>query len=149
MRRSLVTANVRVRDVKHTFGRRLRAGGVRFEDRQDLLDHRSGRITTHYSTAECYRLVEAAETVVKRNEMKPEPVVLRGSILADSRETPAQNDFQADQINVRIENIGRPARSGTVDLVIKRTMRRNKPTKQQYVNWGARCYPRRTHHNFA
>jgi hypothetical protein len=30
------------------FGRRLRAAGVSFEDRQDLLGHRSGRITTHY-----------------------------------------------------------------------------------------------------
>ena len=27
----------------------MRAAGVSFEDRQDLLGHRSGRITTHYS----------------------------------------------------------------------------------------------------
>lgn len=40
---------IRVHDLKHTFGRRLRAAGVCFEDRQDLLGHRSGRITTHYS----------------------------------------------------------------------------------------------------
>jgi integrase len=40
---------VRVHDLKHTFGRRLRAAGVSFEDRQDLLGHRSGRITTHYA----------------------------------------------------------------------------------------------------
>ncbi len=38
---------VRVHDLKHTMGRRLRAAGVSFEDRQDLLGHRSGRITTH------------------------------------------------------------------------------------------------------
>ena len=38
---------VRVNDLKHTFGRRLRAAGVSIEDRQDLLRHRSGRITTH------------------------------------------------------------------------------------------------------
>ncbi len=37
---------VRVHDLKHTFGRRLRAAGVSFEDRQDLLGHRSGRITS-------------------------------------------------------------------------------------------------------
>jgi integrase len=37
---------VRVHDLKHTFGRRLRAAGVSFEDRQDLLGHKSGRITT-------------------------------------------------------------------------------------------------------
>ncbi len=29
-------------DLKHTFGRRLRAVSVSFEDRQDLLSHRSG-----------------------------------------------------------------------------------------------------------
>ena len=32
---------VRVHDLKHTFGRRLRAAGVSFEDRQDLLGHKS------------------------------------------------------------------------------------------------------------
>ena len=39
---------VRVHGLKHTFGRRLRAAGVSYEDRQDLLGHKSGRITTHY-----------------------------------------------------------------------------------------------------
>jgi len=55
--------NVRVHDLKHTFGRRLRAAGVSFEDRQDLLGHRSGRITTHYSSAELQNLYEAANKV--------------------------------------------------------------------------------------
>ncbi len=54
---------VRVHDLKHTFGRRLRAAGVSFEDRQDLLGHRSGRITTHYSSAELSNLYEAANKV--------------------------------------------------------------------------------------
>jgi integrase len=52
---------VRVHDLKHTFGRRLRAAGVSFEDRQDLLGHKSGRITTHYSQAELSNLIAAAE----------------------------------------------------------------------------------------
>jgi len=52
---------VRVHDLKHTFGRRLRAAGVSFEDRQDLLGHKSARMTTHYSAAEFSRLIEAAE----------------------------------------------------------------------------------------
>ncbi len=68
---------VRVHDLKHTFGRRLRAAGVSFEDRQDLLGHRSGRITTHYSGAELSKLIEAAESVCDRGEGKPELVVLR------------------------------------------------------------------------
>ena len=35
---------VRVHDLKHTFGRRLRAVGVSFEDRQDLLGHALARL---------------------------------------------------------------------------------------------------------
>ena len=57
---------VRGRDLKHTLGRRLRAAGVSFEDRQDLLGHRSARITTHYSAAELSRLIEAADSVGER-----------------------------------------------------------------------------------
>ncbi len=54
---------VRVHDLKHTFGRRLRAAGVSFEDRQDLLGHKSKRITTHYSMPEIENLIAAANTV--------------------------------------------------------------------------------------
>ena len=68
---------VRVHDLKHTFGRRLRAAGVSFEDRQDLLGHRSGRMTTHYSAAELTELIEAANSVCERNGNRPELVVLR------------------------------------------------------------------------
>ena len=68
----------RVHDLKHTFGRRLRAAGVSFEDRQDLLGHRSGRITTHYSGAELSKLIEAANRVSERGpNARPELVVLR------------------------------------------------------------------------
>ncbi|MEO8309060.1 MAG: tyrosine-type recombinase/integrase [Pseudomonadota bacterium] len=61
---------VRVHDMKHTFGRRLRAAGVSFEDRQDLLGHKSGRITTHYSQAELGKLIEAAEKVCETESRK-------------------------------------------------------------------------------
>lgn len=52
---------VRVHDLRHTFGRRLHAAGVSFEDRQDLLGHKSGRVTTHYSQAELANLIDAVE----------------------------------------------------------------------------------------
>jgi len=55
--------SIRVHDLKHTCGRRLRAAGVSFEDRQDLLGHRGGRITTRYSQAELTSLIQAAEKV--------------------------------------------------------------------------------------
>jgi hypothetical protein len=57
---------IRVHDLKHTLGRRLRSMGVSFEDRQDLLGHRSGRITTHYSSAEFQNLYEASNTVCEQ-----------------------------------------------------------------------------------
>ena len=56
-------AHVRVHDLKHTFGRRLRAAGVSFEDRQYLLGHKSGKITTHYSAAELANLIAAADSI--------------------------------------------------------------------------------------
>ena len=61
---------VRVHDLKHTFGRRLRAAGVSFEDRQDLLGHKSGRITTHYSQAELTSLIDAADRVCSTESRK-------------------------------------------------------------------------------
>jgi integrase len=76
-RKKVDLTQVRVHDLKHTFGRRLRAAGVSFEDRQDLLGHRSGRITTHYSAAELTRLIDAVNSVCVRGHGKPELVVLR------------------------------------------------------------------------
>lgn len=76
-RKKVDLPQVRVHDLKHTFGRRLRAAGVSFEDRQDLLGHRSGRITTHYSAAELSRLLDAVNSVCVRGQGKPELVVLR------------------------------------------------------------------------
>ncbi len=80
---------VRVHDLKHTFGRRLRAAGVSFEDRQDLLGHRSGRITTHYSAVELSRLLEAANSVCDLKQGQPELLVMRGALQGGSRKTPA------------------------------------------------------------
>ena len=67
---------VRVHDLKHTFGRRLRAAGVSFEDRQDLLGHKSGRITTHYSAAELENLIDAANKVCAVQSRKSPALVL-------------------------------------------------------------------------
>ena len=69
---------VRVHDLKHTFGRRLRAAGVSFEDRQDLLGHKSGRITTHYSAAELSNLITAANKACSGKD-GPVLTLLRGA----------------------------------------------------------------------
>lgn len=63
--------HVRVHDLKHTFGRRLRATGVSFEDRQDLLGHKSARITTHYSAAELINLWKASNRVCSQKHQTP------------------------------------------------------------------------------
>jgi integrase len=61
--------NVRVHNLRHTFGRRLRAAGVSFEDRQDLLGHRSTPVTTDYNAAELRNLLNAANRLKKsRND---------------------------------------------------------------------------------
>jgi len=67
---------IRVHDLKHTFGRRLRAAGVSFEDRQDLLGHKSARITTHYSAAEISNLIDAANKVCQTASRKSPAIVL-------------------------------------------------------------------------
>jgi len=45
-------SRISIHDLKHTFGRRLRAAGVTLEDRKALLGHKNGSITSHYSAVE-------------------------------------------------------------------------------------------------
>lgn len=73
-------SQARVHDLKHTFGRRLRAAGVSFEDRQDLLGHKSGRITTHYSAAELTSLMTAANKVCMDAGNSPVLTLLRVAV---------------------------------------------------------------------
>ena len=59
---------VRVHDLRHAYGRRLRAAAVSLEDRRDLLGHKAPDITTHYSAAEIGRLVAASNRIVRSHE---------------------------------------------------------------------------------
>ena len=63
-----------VHNLKHTFGRRLRAAGIGFEDRQVLLGHTNGSVTTHYSGPEILNLIDAANAVC---QSRPEAVLRR------------------------------------------------------------------------
>ncbi len=58
---------VRVHDLKHTYGRRLRAAGVPLKTRRVLLGHKNGDITTHYSAPELQELIDVAERVCYEN----------------------------------------------------------------------------------
>jgi len=62
--------DVRVHDLRHTFGHRLRESDVSYEDRQELLGHRSD-ITGHYSSADLVRLKRAVDTITERKNAMP------------------------------------------------------------------------------
>jgi integrase len=68
--------HLRVHDLKHTFGRRLRAAGVSFEDRQDLLGHKSQRVTTEYSAGELTHLIDAANKATRQESRKSPAITL-------------------------------------------------------------------------
>jgi integrase len=87
---------VRVHDLKHTFGRRLRAAGVSFEDRQDLLGHRSGRITTHYSSAELQSLYQAANKICENRKSGVILTLLRNP----KSRTASQNTLRDSQVSL-------------------------------------------------
>lgn len=101
--------NVRIHDLKHTFGRRLRAAGVSFEDRQDLLGHHSGRITTHYSAAELNNLIQAANKVCQQDgTQSPVFTMLRSTrAMGDLNKMKQATSHQSPTIDkvIRLERI--------------------------------------------
>jgi integrase len=70
-------ASIRIHDLKHTFGRRLRAAGVTEEDRKALLGHKNGSIISHYSGAELGHLIEAANMVSATDSRGPVLTILK------------------------------------------------------------------------
>jgi len=70
-------ASIRVHDLKHTFGRRLRAAGVTEEDRKALLGHKNGSITSHYSGAELGKLIDEANKISATDSRGPALTILR------------------------------------------------------------------------
>jgi integrase len=62
-RRAAKLERVRVHDLRHTFGQRLRDAGVSEEDRALLLGHAMTGMPQHYASATIARLVEAANKV--------------------------------------------------------------------------------------
>ncbi len=77
MRKKTHLQDVRVHDLRHTFGTRLRAAGVSLETRQELLGHRSEKITTHYSAAQLQELFNAVQKLENQTEETPTLLVLK------------------------------------------------------------------------
>lgn len=73
-------ASMRVHDLKHTFGRRLKAAAVSLEDRKSLLGHKSGSVTSHYSGAEIGQMIEAANKVSATDSRGPVLTILKRRI---------------------------------------------------------------------
>ncbi|WP_312800235.1 tyrosine-type recombinase/integrase [Pseudomonas sp.] len=69
--------SIRVHDLKHSFGRRLKAAGVSEEDRKALLGHKNGSITSHYSGAELGQLIEAANKISATDSRGPSLTILK------------------------------------------------------------------------
>lgn len=97
--------HLRVHDLKHTFGRRLRAAGISAEDRADLLGHKTKRITTHYSASELRNLLNATNKVCSRTESTP--ILMRVNTLGINNVIPFKSSkyIKNDRSNGIILNI--------------------------------------------
>lgn len=58
---------LRVHDLRHTYGTRLRAAGVLKEDRATLLGHATQSMPEHYAAADIGRLIDLSNGSLKRN----------------------------------------------------------------------------------
>lgn len=67
-RKTVGLDQVRIHDLRHTFGQRLRDAGVSEEDRALLLGHAIEGMPQHYATATVARLVEAVNRVSKTRD---------------------------------------------------------------------------------
>jgi integrase len=66
VRREVGLSQVRVHDLRHTYGARLRAAGVHAEDRAALLGHAIQSMPGHYASADIGRLIGLANRVLDR-----------------------------------------------------------------------------------
>jgi integrase len=67
-RKAAGLSQVRIHDLRHTFGQRLRDAGVSEEDRALLLGHSINGMPQHYATATVARLVDVANRVFETRD---------------------------------------------------------------------------------
>jgi integrase len=78
-------SQVRVHDLRHTFGQRLRDAGVSEEDRALLLGHAMHGMPQHYATATLERMLEAANSVLQTRDRTMVLRVVNGNVAQKSR----------------------------------------------------------------
>jgi len=64
-RRRANLPNLRVHDLRHTFGKRIRALGIEEMDRKDLMGHKNGDVSRLYCAPEIERLCAEVEKLVR------------------------------------------------------------------------------------
>jgi integrase len=69
---------VRIHDLRHSFGSRLRAAGVSAEDREALLGHANHSMAGHYASADVGRLLKQANLIVDRSGTRTLLRIARG-----------------------------------------------------------------------
>lgn len=103
-RAKLDLQNVRVHDLKHTFGARLRMAGVPLETRKSLLGHTTRDITTHYSAAEIGSLLDSTEKLVGMAETKSSGIVLQRDVVTNMTHMNASGQRYAARQAYRVDN---------------------------------------------
>ncbi|MEZ5481402.1 MAG: tyrosine-type recombinase/integrase [Porticoccaceae bacterium] len=97
-------SQVRVHDLKHTFGRRLRAAGIGVETRMVMLGHTNKQITTHYSAVEIGELIEAAERVSFERGSTPTLTLLRSPNAETKGESRKSHAFGRNKKGLHVRN---------------------------------------------
>ena len=111
---------VRVHDLKHTFGRRLRAAGVSLRGSARPVGTPIGPgLPPTTRRLNCPALLEAADRVAGRQGQEPQLVVLRGVLGRNSRKTPARHRQGAARHLKVVEINGGRSRTRTCDPLIK------------------------------
>ena len=99
---------VRVHDLRHSFGCRLRAAGVSAEDREALLGHANHSMAGHYASADVGRLMNQANLVLNRSGTQ---TVLR--VAAGHRSESARVNSEAEDLVLRAKVMNLDAQLGT------------------------------------
>lgn len=85
---------VRVHDLRHTYGQRLREAGVSEEDRAALLGHATESMPSHYASSTIERLVGLANSVAGTRDRMTLLRVVQGGVNEEEKEKVAQKVAQ-------------------------------------------------------
>ncbi len=109
---------VRVHDLRHTFGQRLRDAGVLSEDRAALMGHAVNNMSEHYATPTIARLIEMANLAPQTRDT---PRLLRVSTNSRAKKKDLE-DFSSKSLILQLK-YGRSTRIRTLDPLVPNQVR--------------------------